>query len=110
MMLLSLPVPISYYAADTERAASPPDPDAPMGLHHLVSSVQGFLEAYDSVRSRVLGVAGEVLGEEADAWHVHVTGHSLGGALATLCCYELANRRCTSSPGVRMFELDGSLH
>jgi predicted lipase len=25
-------------------------------------------------------------------WQVYVTGHSLGGALATLCAYELCNR------------------
>ena len=54
---------------------------------------QGFLRAYDSVRARVLGIAGEVLKEDAHAWRVCVTGHSLGGALATLCAYELANRR-----------------
>ncbi len=72
------------------------------------------------MRARVLGVAGEVLKEDAAAWRVYVTGaaaqgqvldvlanarrvwlrsdlhagHSLGGALATLCAYELANRRC----------------
>jgi nuclear pore complex protein Nup85 len=26
-------------------------------------------------------------------WDVAVTGHSLGGALATLCAYDLAGRR-----------------
>ena len=26
-------------------------------------------------------------------WRVHVTGHSLGGALATLCAFELASRQ-----------------
>jgi hypothetical protein len=61
------------------------------------------------VRSRVLGVAGEVLGEDAGAWHVYVTGHSLGGALATLCSYELANRRWGQSsvgwlPALTSFE------
>ena len=71
--------------------------------------LQGFLKAYDSVRSRVLGVAGEVLGEDAGAWHVYVTGHSLGGALATLCSYELANRRWGQSsvgwlPALTSFE------
>lgn len=55
---------------------------------------QGFLRAYDSVRARVLGVVGEVLTGPEDSWRVFVTGHSLGGALATLCSYELANRRC----------------
>jgi putative lipase involved disintegration of autophagic bodies len=27
------------------------------------------------------------------AWDVFITGHSLGGALATLCAYELAGRK-----------------
>ncbi|CAL8471597.1 g11139 [Coccomyxa elongata] len=54
---------------------------------------EGFLRAYDSVRTRVLGVVDEVLTGSEDSWHVYVTGHSLGGALATLCSFELANRR-----------------
>ena len=41
--------------------------------------------------------------DDDDAWHVFVTGHSLGGALATLFSYELAEsvnarrRRCTTT-------------
>ncbi len=31
--------------------------------------------------------------KEQQPWRVYVTGHSLGGALATLCAYELAGRR-----------------
>ena len=26
-----------------------------------------------------------------EPWHVYTTGHSMGGALATLCAYELAS-------------------
>lgn len=55
--------------------------------------LQGFLRAYDSVRTRVLGVVDEVLTDSEDSWKIYVTGHSLGGALATLCSFELANRR-----------------
>jgi alpha-beta hydrolase superfamily lysophospholipase len=40
-----------------------------------------------------MGIVSEVLKGEGHSWHVYVTGHSLGGALATLCSYELANRR-----------------
>lgn len=56
--------------------------------------MQGFLKAYDSVRAKVMAVSDEVMCDEPCAWQVSVTGHSLGGALATLCSYELANRRC----------------
>lgn len=55
--------------------------------------MQGFLKAYDSVRVKVMATADEVFGNEPHTWQALVTGHSLGGALATLCSYELANRR-----------------
>jgi hypothetical protein len=34
-------------------------------------------------------------------WRVFVTGHSLGGALATLCAYELAGRRWAAGGGAQ---------
>ena len=60
---------------------------------------QGFLAAYGSVRCSVLRVVGECLAAAANGnaeaagspWTVLFTGHSLGGALATLCSYELAH-------------------
>lgn len=53
----------------------------------------GFLKAYKAVRAEVLQVVDAVVGNEAGEWTVYVTGHSLGGALSTLCSYELATRR-----------------
>ena len=60
----------------------------------------GFLEAYDSVRVRVLAAVDDARGagpraaalgrNDGAGWSVCVTGHSLGGALATLCALELA--------------------
>ena len=65
----------------------------------------GFLEAWDSVRGRVFAAVDDARGcgprakalgwSSAQAgppqqWRVWVTGHSLGGALATLCALELA--------------------
>jgi surfactin synthase thioesterase subunit len=64
---------------------------------------KGFLTAYDSVRPQVFRLLDAIIasGDEGTAsagdWHVYVTGHSLGGALATLCAYELATRECVPS-------------
>ena len=51
----------------------------------------GFLGAYDSVRGRVQRLLELILdGDRNGPWRVMVTGHSLGGALATICSYELS--------------------
>ncbi len=64
---------------------------------HSVMCVQ----AYQSVKPRVLDIFDEIIGEcvnsrspaagksNDDRWRVYLTGHSMGGALATLCAYEL---------------------
>ncbi|XP_004297954.1 PREDICTED: uncharacterized protein LOC101295618 [Fragaria vesca subsp. vesca] len=57
----------------------------------------GFLSAYDSVRIRIISLIKLAIGyiddlaEPLHRWHVYVTGHSLGGALATLLALELAS-------------------
>ncbi|XP_030459400.1 uncharacterized protein LOC115679830 isoform X2 [Syzygium oleosum] len=57
----------------------------------------GFLSAYDSVRIRILSLLKMAIGFVDDGsepqykWHVYVTGHSLGGALATLLALELSS-------------------
>ncbi|KAF8015921.1 hypothetical protein BT93_H1458 [Corymbia citriodora subsp. variegata] len=57
----------------------------------------GFLSAYDSVRIRILSLLQMAIGFVDDGcepqykWHVYVTGHSLGGALATLLALELSS-------------------
>lgn len=53
----------------------------------------GFQRAYDAVHLRVLTLVEELTSAGNEPWEVYVTGHSLGGALATLCAYELATRR-----------------
>ncbi|KAK6914191.1 Fungal lipase-like domain [Dillenia turbinata] len=56
----------------------------------------GFLSAYDSVRTRILSIIKLSIqyiddgDEPLQKWHVYVTGHSLGGALATLLALELS--------------------
>ncbi|XP_059632271.1 uncharacterized protein LOC132274922 isoform X2 [Cornus florida] len=57
----------------------------------------GFLSAYDSVRTRIISLIKLAIGyiddgdEVLQKWHVYVTGHSLGGALATLLALELSS-------------------
>ncbi|GKA65769.1 C2 calcium-dependent membrane-targeting protein [Tanacetum coccineum] len=57
----------------------------------------GFLSAYDSVRTRIISLiktATASRDDDADPvskWHIFVTGHSLGGALATLLALELSS-------------------
>ncbi|KAL0920221.1 hypothetical protein M5K25_009341 [Dendrobium thyrsiflorum] len=57
----------------------------------------GFLNAYDSVRNRILTLIKLAIGyheeyhlESMPKWNVYVTGHSLGGALATLLALEIS--------------------
>ena len=52
---------------------------------------RGFLEAYDSVRATLFSLAEKITSKSSD-WTIYLTGHSLGGALATLCAYEMARR------------------
>ncbi|XP_020248657.1 uncharacterized protein LOC109826104 isoform X2 [Asparagus officinalis] len=59
----------------------------------------GFLNAYDSVRNRIMALIKLSIGYSEDnlgsilKWHVYITGHSLGGALATLLALELSSTR-----------------
>ncbi|KAI8470315.1 MAG: hypothetical protein J3K34DRAFT_521444 [Monoraphidium minutum] len=61
----------------------------------------GFLTAYDSVKVKVFSLVDQITSAAAPGrpWRVLVTGHSLGGALATLCAYELAGRTPKTGPG-----------
>jgi alpha-beta hydrolase superfamily lysophospholipase len=55
----------------------------------------GFLGAYDSVKNKVFRIVEQLTATRSaeDPWTVFVTGHSLGGALATLAAYDLAGRK-----------------
>ncbi|KAD4384133.1 hypothetical protein E3N88_24301 [Mikania micrantha] len=63
----------------------------------------GFLGAYDSVRTRIISIIKAAINNKDDdadqvsKWHVYVTGHSLGGALATLLALELSSSQLAKS-------------
>ncbi|KIY92224.1 Lipase [Monoraphidium neglectum] len=54
----------------------------------------GFLNAYDSVKVKVFTLVDQITESATPSkpWRVRITGHSLGGAIATLCAYDLSAR------------------
>eukprot|EP00884_Botryococcus_braunii_P017013 jgi/Botrbrau1/3996/Bobra.0016s0008.1 len=61
---------------------------------------KGFLEAYSAVQARIVSMAREIMKDDGSEqpWKLYVTGHSLGGALAILCAYELKSTRWEGLP------------
>lgn len=52
------------------------------------------MTAYDSVKARITALVDELLAANPTVdWTIYVTGHSLGGALATLSAFDFATRR-----------------
>lgn len=68
----------------------------------------GFLSAYDSVRIRLISLVKKAIGyrdddlDPSNQWHVYVTGHSLGGALATLLALELSSSQLAKHGAIRV--------
>lgn len=59
---------------------------------------QGFLQAYKSLKPQIMKVLAE-----RDPQHLWITGHSLGGALALVCAYDLVAYRKRSIDGLMTF-------
>jgi hypothetical protein len=59
----------------------------------------GFLQAWKSIRAEICDLVDTALKGESESWTLFVTGHSLGGALSTLCAYDLARRPASAWPG-----------
>eukprot|EP00850_Spirogloea_muscicola_P015163 SM000114S24126 [mRNA] locus=s114:103585:110293:+ [translate_table: standard] len=83
-------VPTGFIQAQSTGNCNPDDGDI------MVHS--GFFSAYDSVRLRLLALLESVVMPKSDdsggkPWHVYTTGHSLGGALATLFAKEVLSSR-----------------
>ena len=50
-----------------------------------------MLQSYLTVQKPLLRLLDEIMDVDDDeAWHIYLTGHSMGGALATLTAYELS--------------------
>jgi hypothetical protein len=57
----------------------------------------GFLRAYLSVRQSVADVTKQIIGGDGSDWKIYMTGHSLGGALATLSTVDISRRFASAS-------------
>ena len=51
----------------------------------------GYFDCYESIREAILQLVFDITEWSAD-WSIILTGHSLGGSLATLAAFEFANR------------------
>lgn len=77
---------LAHVQQELEAGAETADTDQPW-VH------SGFLTAYDGVRPAILSLLADMLHGEDGQWRLYLTGHSLGGALATLCAWDASHRR-----------------
>ena len=82
-------------AAAAGEAAAPAQGGAAMEAETSAVHV-GFLRGYLSVRTRLLTMIEALKRDEGGDWSVYVTGHSLGGALATICAADLGSGICAA--------------
>jgi hypothetical protein len=67
--------------------------DTPHGKAH-----RGFYDAYQRLKPQIIAIL-----RQNDEKHVWITGHSLGGALAVLCAYDLIENEGANVSGVITF-------
>lgn len=67
--------------------------DTPHGAIH-----RGFYSAYRPLKPQILALL-----DQTEAKHVWITGHSLGGALAVVCAYDLIDKEQRSLDGLVTF-------
>ena len=82
-------------AAEAGEAAAPSQGAAARDAETSAVHV-GFLRGYLSVRTRLLTMIEALKRDEGGDWSVYVTGHSLGGALATICAADLGSGICAA--------------
>jgi hypothetical protein len=80
---------VSDWLANLDRSAV----ETPHGQAH-----KGFYNAYQSMKSQVTAIL-----KERDTTHLWVTGHSLGGAIALVCAYDLVDIEKRQLDGIITF-------
>lgn len=76
---------------------------APGGIH------EGILAAYDSVREVMMKIAKALLANDTSYNKIMVTGHSLGGGLATLGAYEIARAKLVPKDNLEIYTYGGAI-
>lgn len=80
-----VPTVIDYDEGDLRDSIQPVERET-LWVH------SGFLKSYLSVKREIFEMVEQITSEQMGSWTVYFTGHSLGGALATLCAYDVAMR------------------
>jgi len=78
------PASLLNWLTDIEAGKTEPYPNIPNALVH-----SGFYRAYEGVRTQVQQALKGLISKNPQFKQIHITGHSLGGALAVVCALDL---------------------